>query len=414
MKKIIWVLFIIISTSAFGQQPQIDKNFVSDFTKALDKNFSAEQLNKMFRDYSGILTPGSDVTQLSEALQGHELAIYPLHDFKSQKLYTDNIINLLNSKNSNQRILAYLVIASSGDTSKEGILLEKIKTETGKGNLLWSGMALLYLNTSHTSPLFDFLVKNEDFGDAHMLPLYIKLNNDSLQQTAYNRISSANVKAKVLAAQILSVTPLTAKTETLLKQAIKEWDIIIKGYAIYTVGQLQIGNLLETLEPLLNNPKTRRISLEALANSPTPKDRGYLLQLINKQDTVSDDLLDCLFKSKNADNLEVWLKLLYTKPIPPKYYFAVFKQPLLQTAAVLPILQDALMRIKDPNVLGELVRALEGKTDDKSIDIMIALLKNENKTVRYWTAKTLEDNSSTRLKNSETKRLLTSGLQDGN
>jgi HEAT repeat protein len=414
MKKIIWVLFIIISTSAFGQQPQIDKNFVSDFTKALDKNFSAEQLNKMFRDYSGILTPGSDVTQLSETLKGHKLAIYPLHDFKSQKLYTDNIINLLNSKNSNQRILAYLVIASSGDTSKEDILLEKIKTETGKGNLIWCGMALLYLNASHTTPLFDFLVKNEEFGDAHMIPLFIKLNKDSLQQTAYSRINSTDVKAKVLAAQILSVTPLNIKTETLLKQAVKEWDINIKGYAIYTVGQLQIGSLLQTLEPLLNNQKTRRISLEALANSPTPEDRNYLLQLINKQDTVSEDLLDCLFKSKNVDNLEVWLKLLYTKPIPKDYYFAVFKQPLLQTEIVLPTLQNTLTQIKDPDILGELVRALEGKIDDKSMDIMIALLKNENKTVRYWTAKTLEDNGSSRLKDEETKRLLTNGLQDGN
>jgi HEAT repeat protein len=307
-----------------------------------------------------------------------------------------------------------LVIASSGDNSKENILLDKIKTETNKGNLIWAGMGLLYLQCNHTTALFDFLVKNEDFGDAHMVPLFIKLNKDSLQQTAYNRINSSDVTTKILAAQILSVTPLNSKTEMLLKQAAKEWDINVKGYAIYSISQLQIGNLLETLKPLLDSSQTRGIALEALANSPTEADRNYLFDLINKSDTVSEELLNCFYQSKNIENLKYWLKLLYTKPTPKDYYFAVFKQPLIQSDTILSELQTALQKIKDTEILHELVRALEGRIDDKSMDIMIALLKNENKSVRYWTAKTLEHNSSARLKNQEEKRLLNKGLQDGN
>ena len=195
-----------------------------------------------------LLTPHSDVTRFSEMLQGHEVSVFPLYNFKNEKLYRDNISKLLNSKNPNQRILAYLSIASSNDTSKEDILLERIKTEKNKGNLVWAGMALLYLKCNHTTELFDFLVKNENFGDAHMLPMYVQLDKDSLQQTAYNRIDNNDIKSKILAAQLLAVTPLNSKTDALLKLAAESWDMNIKGYAIYSVKELQMGNLPNSMD----------------------------------------------------------------------------------------------------------------------------------------------------------------------
>jgi len=394
-RNILTLILFICSLTTFGQSIE---DFKKDFGKALAKNFSEKELNDMFRTHSTFLTPHSDVTQLSANLKGQQISLYPLADFKNEKLYKDNIEKLLNSKNSNQRILSYLVIAGSGDTSFENALLKKIKEEKDKGCVVWSGMALLYLNTNRTTPLFDFLVENETFGDAHMLPLFIKLNKDSLQQTSYMRINSDKPMAKILAAQILSSTQLNSKTEELLKKAVKEWDINIKGYAIYSVAQLQIGNLLETFKPLLDSSQTRRISLEALANSTSENDRQYLYDLVNKQDTVSEELLDCFYKSKNISNLKYWLRVLYTKPIPEKYYFSVTdKQTLVRKDTVLIDVQTALEKIKNAEVLGELVRALEGRTDDKSTYILLTLLTHENSTVRYWTARSLKGNYSPKL-----------------
>jgi HEAT repeat protein len=394
-RKILTLILFICSLTTFGQSIE---DFKKDFEKALDKKFSENELNNMFRTHSTFLTPHSDVTQLSANIKGQRIGLYPLADFKNEKLYKDNIEKLTNSKNSNQRILAYLVIAGSGDTSFESTLLKKIKEEKDKGCLVWSGMALLYLNTSHTTPLFDFLVENETFGDAHMLPLFIKLNKDSLQQSAYLRINSDNPMAKILAAQVLSYTQLNLKTEILLKNAVKEWNINIKGYAIYSIKELQIGNLLETFKPLLDNSKTRSIALEAMGNSPTDQDRQYLFELVSKQDTVSEELLDCFYKSKNTENLKYWLRLLYTKPIPEKYYFSVTdKQTIVRKDTVLSDVQIALEKVKNPEVLEELVRALEGRIDDKSTDILLALLTHENSTVRYWTARSLKGNHSPKL-----------------
>jgi hypothetical protein len=414
MRYLLFIPILFLSLSSYSQQKNSYKDFTNDFTNALNKKFSEEDLNKMFRKYDELLTPHSDITQLSSTLKRHAISIFPLSNFKSQLLYINNINNLLNSQNPNHRILAYLVIAASGDTSKGSILLEKMKTEHARGNLIWSGMALLYLGCNQTTPLFDFLVKNEDFGDAHMLPLYIRLNKDSLQKTAYNRINSDNAKARVLAAQILSVTPLNAKTEELLKQAVKTWNINIKGYAIYSIKELQIGDLLESFKPLLDSPKTRSIALQALANSSTGADRNYIYQLVDKQqDTIPEELLDCLYKSKNEQNVQYWLKLLYTKLLPENYYFSVYDQSLIRSNTILSYLQNSLLNVKNPKVLSELVRALEGRSDDMSIDIMIRFLNNADSTVRYWTAKTLERNSSAKVNTPEVQSLINKDLKDG-
>ena len=413
MKYLLIISFLLLSLSSFGQEEKLKASFINEFKSLINKNLSERDLNEIFKKYDVILTPHSDITQLTANLKGNKLSVYPLADFKEQRLYLNNINQLLNSQNSNKRILAYLVIAASGDTTKNNILLKKIKTEKAKGNLLWSGMALLYLRCDHTTALFDFLVKNEDFGDAHMLPLYIKLNKDSLQQTAYNRINSENIKAKILAAQVLSVTPLTTQTEELLKQAVKNWSINIKGYAIYSVKELQIGNLLELFKPLLDSSKTRSIALQALANSPTDADRNYIYELVNKQqDTIPKDLLDCLFKSKKEQNVQYWLKLLYTKPISTSYVFFVFEQPLLQNNNTLSYLQDALMSIKSPAIQAELVRALEGRTDDISINIMIGFLNSSDSTVRYWTARALKNNLSEKVKASNVQTLIDKNLKE--
>jgi len=415
MTRLILFLFVLaLATKSLGQQNKSLDSFRTDFSKTLDKNFSEKQLNELFRNDEAFLTPHSDVTRLYNQLQGQQISMFPLYNFKAEKLYTENIDALLHSENPNHRILAYLVIASSYDTSKESILLDKIKTEINKGNLLWAGMALLYLGCNHTTELFDFLVKNENFGDAHMLPMYIRLDKDSLQQTAYNRINNTDIKSKILAAQILAVTLLNVKTEEVLKQAVQNWDIDIKGYAIYSIKELQIGNLLETFKPLLNNTKTRSISLQALANSPTKSDKDFLYELINKQDTVSSDLLDCFFNSKNIENLRYWLSLLYTRKLPAKYIFFVFEQPLISTDSILPDLQRALQKTTDKHVLGELVRALSNRDDDKSIEIIKSLLKHKSSTVRYWTAKTVEDNNSEKFKEKQISNLIKSGLKDGN
>ena len=77
------------------------------------------------------------------------------------------------------------------------------------------------------------------------------------------------------------------KTEKILLEAVKDWDYNIKGYAIYSVKELEIGNLKDVFIPLLDSTQTRSIAIEALANSPTKDDVDYLKQLANSKKIVS-------------------------------------------------------------------------------------------------------------------------------
>lgn len=391
MRKLLTLIFLTYSFCSFSQTIE---DFKIDFEKSLNQDFGSEQLNHLFRTYSNLLTPHSDITQLAAGIKGESIQQYPLSSFIDEKLYKKNINTLFDSENSYQRILSYLVIAGSGDKSFEKGLLKKIEIETNKGNFIWAGMALLYLNTKYTTPLFDFLVKNETFGDAHMLPLYFKLNTDSLQSTAYQRIHSEDTRAKILAAQILSVTSKNEKTEKLLLEAVKNWDYNIKGYAIYSIKVLEVGNLLESFQPLLDSTKTRSIAIEALANSPTKEDVDYLKDLVATQDTVSEDLLNGFYKSTNPENITFWLEVLRTKPIPNNYYFNNNKQRILYSDKILPDLQLTLMECKNAEIIQKLVRGLKGRTDEKSISILITLLSHHNSSVRYWTASALKENDS--------------------
>ena len=393
--KIIITIFLL--TFYAKVQSQDLTNFKIDFKLSLDKAFNEKNLNDLFSKYPHLLTPQSDITQLTSNLKGETLTNFPLNDFKNDNLYKENIDKMLNSENSFQRLFSYLIIGASNDLTKEEVLLNKLKLEKEKGNLIWCGMSLLNLKTKHTTEIFDFLVENENFGDAHMLPLFIKLDKNSLQETAYKRYDSKNLKAKILAIQILSQTGKNLETEKIVLDAVKNWDMNIKGYAIYTVKELQIGNLLETFKPFLDNDKTRKIALEALANSPTISDNEYLKVLTTQKDSISDDLLDCFFESKKIENLKFWLELLKTKKVSNDYYFSVPNNQMIYSEELLPNIQNTLKECKNEKIIEELVRALQGRNDTESTNILIGLLKHQNSTIRYWSADALKGNKTQKI-----------------
>ncbi|MFI5149723.1 MAG: HEAT repeat domain-containing protein [Bacteroidia bacterium] len=389
-RKLCLILTCLCTT---GIPAQTLEDFKKEFASVPDGKFTEDELNAMFTNYT-FLTPSSDITRLAAGIKGEQLEQYPMQSFRNDPLYKAHISRMLSSSNPNKRILAYLLVASTGDKTMEDRLLVRLQKEKNKGGLIWCGMSLMYLNTAHTTALFDFLVEHEEFGDAHMLPLYILLNKDSLMQTAYKRIDSKKPMARILAAQILAYTPLNSFTETLLKKAVREWDINVKGYAIYSVKELKIGHLLETFKPLLDSAQTRKIALGALANSPTPEDQAYLHTLVSKQDTVSEELLDAFFDTKQLSNIRYWLKLLYAKPLPKEYRFFLMRHPLIVSDSILPDLFLALKHVRKPDLLSELIRALRSRSDSESTSVMVSFLSDTNSTVRYWAGHSLEENHS--------------------
>lgn len=398
MPQLLYFVTIVIFISSCSASEVKYEGFRKNFHDALSGDFTKSELDSIYILYSSSIFPDIRTAHLSDN-RDTTIVIYPLANFKNEKLYKDNIEKLINSNNQHRRILAYAVIGSSGDKTFENQLLSKLEGETDEGCLIWAVRALMYTRSAHTTPIFDVLVKYESIGDAHDFPIYVHLNADSIRQTAYLRITSKNPKAKILAAQSLAYTGLNPKTEELLKNALRTWDVNLKGYAIVPIKLLGIGDLLETLKPLLDNSEMqlRTVAFEALANSPTEKDRQYLLDLVKKQDTVSEELLNAFYKSKNIDNLRYWMTLLYSKPIPKEYYFDATDQPLFKKETLLHDIHNTLQKITAPEILSKFVLALNGRTDDVSTDLLLHLLVHENSTVRYWAGDALKGNHSEKL-----------------
>lgn len=384
-------------TVSSNPQSQTYQGYIEEFKKAVGSKFSEDDLNQIFRDYSGYVMTGVDTTELANAIEGRKTTYFPLAKLKNEPFYGKSISTLLQSSNPYQRVLGYITVASVGDNSFNDLLLKAAKGESFKDGKLWAGLALLYLKDSHTSDLFDFLVENEEFGDAHMLPFYMRLNKESLRRTAYEKINSKNQKAKILAIQSLSETGLTPKTEQVIREAIKSWDSSIKGYAISTVTALGMGNLKQLLAPLLKDESIREISLEALANSPTPADQEFLSTLIPSNSEISKDILDAYLKSPRKESVLKWLMLIRDNKVDSEYVFFVDDQPLLSSDSLLDAVKHTIRKTRNHNILRELPRALADRKDDESVNLLIELLSDSDSTVRYSAAVSLNGNKSSQL-----------------
>ncbi|MBR6296109.1 MAG: hypothetical protein IKR40_06495, partial [Treponema sp.] len=132
MKKFILSMMLItfFSFSLFGQSIE---DFEKDFINATKTEFSETDLNNMYQKYSILLEQYYDMMELMA--NNEQIVEYPLSKFKETASYKNNINILFNSKNDNQRLLSYLVIAGAGDKKFEKKLLERLKTEKSETNV---------------------------------------------------------------------------------------------------------------------------------------------------------------------------------------------------------------------------------------------------------------------------------------
>ncbi len=409
MKKIITVsiiliLFLSCQSTKEGTSPGEDdvqiRNLMTEIRNhAIRDDFTDDELNRLFSEYPSLLTPHSQTTQLSGKLRGVEITDYPLEGLKGKAVYEENIGFLFHSENPSHRILSYLLLSSARDSRYSSELLDRIKTEERRGNRIWAGMALLHLRDTHTDELFDFLVETETLHNTQMLPLFISLDRAHIRETAIKKINSEKRKARILAASILGSTGYTREGEASLKKALDEWPLKMKGYAIYPLQAMGAGDLLNHLKPLLNEPECRKVSLSALAASPSEEDNLFVYSLIPEEGPVSEELLGILLKSGKKEALRRWLSLMQEKRFPPGYYFSLPSEHLLRSDQLKDEVIITLKSLENPKIISHLLEALEEKKDEESANLLAEFLYHPDSGVRYWAAKALSGNQAVDLEN---------------
>lgn len=200
---------------------------------------------------------------------------YYLPDFRNEQLYVKGIRQLLFSANIYQRAIAYKLIGATKDTVFSQAVIKSIGNEGDNYAGVWNAYAVSQIARTSTTELFEYIVKYEHFGDAHLLPLYLQMDTLSILKTSYSNITDTNKKAQVLALQAIALLDSSERPLTFIATALNTWDEDLKGYAVAALGMHQKKDLLQYLKPLSTNPKLKPIIIQVLRNSSSKRDREF-------------------------------------------------------------------------------------------------------------------------------------------
>jgi hypothetical protein len=390
------LLFLVFTVCNVRAQRMED--FQNDFQRAADSGFDSVSVSGLLGTYQRFLMPFNQVVQLATAMKGQEMVKFPLAWMKATGVYKDNINVLLDAKNPDKRVLGYLMVAASGDVGKRNRLSRDLRAGGLPGVQLWLGMGLMHLGYDHTSDLFQWVARTNVQAGGYLFPLLITLQKDSLRQTAYRFSESKDWTERVYAIQALEYTGQYPKTEKILRKAIATWPMHLKGYAIVPAKALQIGNLLPALKPVLDSAATRKVALDALADSPTPSDRAFVSQLA-KTSPPDPDVLNALKGSRYEAAVIEWLGHLPALDEKYDYFFTTHRDSVLRRDAMLAHVQKTAIEIRNPDVLGKLLPALKGRQDSLSQKLLTGFLTHKDHQVRWAAGNTLKGTCSVFLKN---------------
>ncbi len=184
------------------------------------------------REYDDILAQVPEARANPNRARSQDIFLADLEELKTQPRYRESLTKLLASSKPNKRILGYLTIAATTDTSFNKILLPLLKSEPNDEARHHAARALLYLRDDHAGDLFDYLIKFEDLRESDLIVLYLRLEKTALRETATKKIRSRNLKAKVLALQTLSVCGLNPETDKRIREALTDSRPLVQEYAL--------------------------------------------------------------------------------------------------------------------------------------------------------------------------------------
>lgn len=383
------------SNQPIDPDTRIYNNYVTEFKKAATSNLTEEDMNKIFNYYFS-LQGMNENSEESEDIEPENIQ-YSLEKLRKEPFYSTTINTLIKSRNPHKRLFAYITLGATGDKSFNLQLLKAMKRDSSKKGRIWAIMALIYLRDNHPDEIFDQIVRYDHLTEGNIFPAYLAVYKENLEQIAYKKIKSINPIAQLYALTCLAQTKSNPTTEKIVRDCIRSWNPYKRLYAIDVASSLGLGDIKPLVMPYLDNELLRDSSLLALANSPTETDQNYLASLIPTEKEVPKDLLNAYFNSSRDESIRTWLRLIRDNKIPSNYYFFVQYQPLLTEDRFLEDIQDTICKTKNPQILERLPKALNGRNDNKSIEILISLLKNPDSSVRYWAGKALEGTSSQQL-----------------
>ncbi|HLO71083.1 MAG TPA: hypothetical protein VK167_09460 [Flavipsychrobacter sp.] len=253
---IILIQFLIINKS-FGES-LIGKHYTQAITKI---DYSNDEMHSFFN----IIDSFSYQAYTNPDIKTNFTAV------KDDSLYKSTIVSLLQSHNQYKRVVGIRLITLIEDRNFNQLLISSLSSYSNEYDI-WAFIGLCKLSPTSTDIAIEWLIKHEDFGDAHAVPFYLQMDTISLLNTSYKYLNNKDNKAKVISLQTIATFDNSLKTDSLCRAAIVNWDLEIKGYAIHALGQCNQGKYKNLLAPYINKLNLNYTIKYVLEGSPTSED----------------------------------------------------------------------------------------------------------------------------------------------
>ena len=135
-----------------------------------------------------------------------------------EPFYKNNISHLVNGSQP-QRLVAYELIGRLRDTAYYNTLLQRMDTLPTFQDSYELPFAVMKLFPAKTDLMFEFILKNETFGDVIWTPTFMQtMERKSILTTAYAHVDDPRKMAHLLAMAIIANRDTTAAADRLLLQ----------------------------------------------------------------------------------------------------------------------------------------------------------------------------------------------------
>lgn len=148
-----------------------------------------------------------------------------------------------------------------------------------------------------------------------------------------------------------------------MKECVAKMQGPAKGYGIYTMKTLKMGNLKEALAPLLADKAVSGIAFAALLSSPTPEDRKFAESLADGTGEVPAYILSGYLSSDDVEMTRKFLILIRDRPIPANYRFLFMMHPTLRSDTLYSQLKDTIRKTKNRHVVADLILSMKRCSD---------------------------------------------------
>lgn len=393
--KLFLLLFLFIG---FTSKAQTTKDFEQDFQRLATTGFPKKDVDSLFKKYNHLLFFFNSNSRLAAAISQKVTHDYPLASFKSHNLYQQNIDLLLLDTVFQRNSLGYFMAAATNDTSKIKLITSILIKSDYKN--FWAANILMVLKSRDITPLVKTIVKFKDKNAvSYLIDPFLQLDLDVIEPFALDSIKSKNSFVQYLAIRAMAKGKFSPTKEELLRNVVTNGPDGLKGWGISVLASFGASNMLNLVQPYLNNTDLRQISISAMVNSSSARDEQYVDELL-KRDSVNSDLLLALMESTREQSVRKWFMVLRDHNVPKDYFPFITDSSIRNNDMYFDDICETILKAKSQSQIYPLYDFFSSRDDEKSIHFLLKCLakRDQHSMVKHAIIKNLKGKNNDLVK----------------